>query len=196
MSMMMPSSVAAIDLVERVRSGLQADVGHPHHRQPGPAVGADAAAVVEAGDAAESRPASTPTQMPSRTASRGRGRRALVVVAERAERARDRRVDGDVHQLRAVAQRAELGQVEPGRAGVGRLPAEDPVELDGVPDRLVDLQRHLLAAEDQRGLAGRAQRRGEQRARLVGDPLAVGRQVELADQLPAAGAVLARGSDG
>ena len=60
-----------------------------------------------------------------------------------------------------------------------------------MPDRLVDLQRHLLAAEDQRGLAGRAQRRGQQRPRLVDDPLAVRGQVELGDQLPAAGAVLA-----
>ena len=47
----------------------------------------------------------------------------------------------------------EPAEVEPRRPGVGRLPAEDPVELDGVPDRLVDLQRQLLGAEDQRGLA-------------------------------------------
>ena len=71
---------------------------------------------------------------------------------------------------RAEPQRAELGQVEPGRPGVRGLPAEDPVELDRVADRLVDLQRHLLAAEDQVGLAGRARRRGQQRLRLLGDP--------------------------
>ena len=35
-------------------------------------------------------------------------------------------------------------EVERARAGVGGLPAEDAVELDGVADGLVDLQRHLL----------------------------------------------------
>ena len=140
---------------------------------------------------AESRPASTPTQRPVAHGVARRRRRALVVEAERAERAGDRRVDRDVHQLRAVLQRAELSEVEPARAGVGGLPAEDAVELDGVADRLVDLQRHLLAAEDQRRLAARARWRRQQRPRLVGHPGGVGVEVDLVDQLPAAGAVLA-----
>ena len=156
---------------KRVRTGFEADVGHPHHRQPRPAVGAHAAARSRA---RRPRPSpdrrARPTQMPSRTASRGGRRRALVVEAERAERARDRRVDGDVHQLRAVPHRAELGEVEPRRAGVRRLPAEDAVELDGVADRLVDLQRQLLGAEDQRRLAARARRGGQQLAGLRADP--------------------------
>lgn len=38
------------DFLERVRPGFQAHVGHPHHRQPGPAVGPYAPAVVQAGD--------------------------------------------------------------------------------------------------------------------------------------------------
>ncbi len=52
----------------------------------------------------------------------------------------------------------ELSQVEPRRAGVRRLPAEDAVELDGVTDGLVDLQRELLGAEDEGRLAARARR--------------------------------------
>jgi hypothetical protein len=54
----------------------------------------------------------------------------------------------------------------------------------------VDLQRHLLAAEDEVGLRGRALRRGQQLLRLGGDPLGVAGQVQRADQLPAPGAVL------
>ena len=143
--------------------------------------------------AAESRPLSTPTQMPVPDDVDRVGRRALVVVAEAAERAGQRRVGGDVHQLRAEPERAELRQVEPGGAGEGRLPAEDPVELDGVADRLVDLERHLLAAEDQ-------VRRVERRARVGAVSSArassairarVAGQVELADELPAARPVLA-----
>ena len=35
------------------------------------------------------------------------------------------------------------------RAGVGALVAQDPVELQRMPDRLVDLQHHLVAHEKQ-----------------------------------------------
>ena len=58
-------------------------------------------------------------------------------------------------------------------------------------DRLVDLQRHLLAAEDQRRLAARAQWRRQQRPRLLGDAGRVGLDVDLVDELPAPRAVLA-----
>ncbi len=172
------------DLLERVRARLEADVGHPHHRQPGPAIGAHAAGVVEPGDGGRVAAGqhADPRAVAHGVARRGGG--ALVVEAERPERAGDRRVDRDVHQLRAVLQRADLGQVEPGRAGVGGLPAEDAVELDGVPDRLVDLQRHLLAAEDQRRLAARARRRRQQRPGLLGDTGRVGLDVDLGRPAP------------
>ena len=181
------------DLLERVRPGLEADVRHPHHRQPGPAVGAHAAGVVEPGDGGRVPPGQHADPRPVAHRVARRGRRALVVEAERAEGAGDRRIDRDVHQLRAVLQRTELGEVEPGRAGVGRLPAEDAVELDGVADGLVDLQRHLLAAEDQRRLAARARRRRQQGPRLLGDAGGVGLEVDLVDELPPPRAVLAAG---
>ena len=128
----------------------QPDVGHPHHRQPGPAVGPDHPAVREAGHRAGVPPGQHPGPDPVPDDVLRRRRRALVVVPERAERAGQRRVGGDRHEVGAEPQRPELGQVQPGRPGVRGLPAEDPVQLGRVPDRLVDLQRHLLAAEDQR----------------------------------------------
>src|SRR6185369_12480552 len=58
--------------------------------------------------------------------------------------------------------------------------------------RLVDLEGHLLAAEDQvRRVERRAHVGGEEGPCLLRDPGGVGRQVQLADELPAARAVLA-----
>ena len=72
---------------------------------------------------AESRPDRTPTHRPSRTMSTDWAAHALVVVAEAAHRPRQRGVGGDLHQLAAEAQVAQLGGVEPRRAGERRLPA-------------------------------------------------------------------------
>ena len=89
--------------------------------------------------------------------------------------------------------RADLRQVEPGGSGEGGLPAEDAVELDGVADRLVDLERHLLGADDEvdrrrgsgtRGAVSSARASSAIRGALPG-------QVELAHELPAARPVLA-----
>ena len=74
--------------------------------------------------------------------------RALVVVRS-PQRALQRGVGGHVHDLAAEPEAPELREVRPGRAGKRGLPAQDPVELDGVADRLVDLEGHLLAAQDQ-----------------------------------------------
>ena len=53
---------------------------------------------------------------------------------------RRRRVGGDVHELRAVAQRAEVAGREEARPGVGGLGAVDAVELGRMADRLVHLE--------------------------------------------------------
>ncbi len=181
------------DLVERVRTGLQPDVRHPDHREPSPSVGPHAACVVEPGHGGRVPPGqdADPRSLADGVA-RCRGR-PFVVVPERSESARDRRVDRDVHQLRPVLHRTELGQVEPGRAGIGGLPAEDPVELDRVADGLVDLQRELLGAEDQRRLPTGARRGAEQLARLRSDAGGVGFQFEAVDELPPRRGVLAAG---
>ena len=58
-------------------------------------------------------------------------------------------------------------------------------------DRLVDLQCHLLRADDEvGGVEARAEGRGEQLARFLGDARRVREQVELAHELPAARAEL------
>ena len=55
-----------------------------------------------------------------------------------------------------------------------------------MPDRLVDLQRELLAVEDEvRAPSGR--RRGEQRDRLLGHARRMGGEVEAEHVLPAGG---------
>src|SRR4029079_10359342 len=78
------------------------------------------------------------------------------------------------------------------RAGERRLPAEDPVQLRRVADRLMDLERHLLATEDQvRRLERGAGVRAEQRPGLAPDARRLAGQVDLADELPAARSVLA-----
>src|SRR6266545_4937427 len=59
-----------------------------------------------------------------------------------------------------------------------------------VPAGFVDLQRELLTAQDQRRLAVRAERGGEQRPSLVGHPLRMLDQRQFVDEFPAAGAVL------
>src|SRR5207342_262476 len=115
---------------------------------------------------------------------------AFVVEAERAERTRDRRIDGDVHQLRPVRHRSQPAEVEPGRAGVRGLPAEDAIELDGVADGLVDLERELFGAEDQRRLAARARWRGEQLPGLRSDPRRLSSEVERLHELPPLRAVV------
>ena len=121
------------------------------------------------------------------------GRGALVVVAEGAERPGEGGVGGDVHERRAVGEAAEAGQFEERRAGEGGFPAEDAVELDGVADRLVDLEGQLARLEDEVGGGLGALRGGEEGDGLAGHPLGVAGQVEAADDLVAAGLELAEG---
>ena len=193
MSMKMPSSVAAMISSRVCGPGSRPDVGHPHHRQPGPAVGAHAAAVVEAGRPRPSRArrARRPS-VPSRTASRVRGRGALVVVAEAAQRARDGRVDGDVHQL---ASRSAASRAGPGRARRCRR-RPPPSRGSG---------RARWRARPTRGSAApSARRRGSASVSPAGHGGAVSSarassairaacaaRSSAVDQLPAAGAVLA-----
>ena len=62
----------------------------------------------------------------------------------------------------------ELSEVEVRRTGKGRLPAQDPVEFDGVPHRLVNLKRQLRTFEDERLLALLHLGSGQQRGGLLG----------------------------
>ena len=168
--------------------GLERDVGHAHDRLAREAVGARAAAR----DAqAHGRGALAVGQRAAQHAAldevRAHGGDALVVPAEGAQAAGERRVGRDVQQVRAVAQRAEVVGPDPARARVGGLAEQDAVELERVPDRLVDLERHLLAVQHDRARARGARRRAEQRDRLLGHARGVAGEVEGEDVLPARG---------
>ena len=74
---------------------------------------------------------------------------ALVVEPDRRQAVLGGAVAGDVHVRRAVRERPEL--VESGEAGSGvrGLVAQRPVELGGVPDRLVDRQPQVRRVDDE-----------------------------------------------
>src|SRR6202012_3409008 len=65
---------------------------------------------------------------------------ALFVVANRAEAVFDLAVAGDVQQVAAVFERAELVKGGEARPGVGSFVAESAVEFGGMTDRFVDRQ--------------------------------------------------------
>ena len=141
--------------------------------------------------AAVSRDDRKPWNTPSVTTGVTAGRDALVVVAEGAEGAGRGGVGHHVERRRPVAQPAPVLGREEGGAGVGRLHAQHPVELDGVPDRLVDLERDLAPVEDEGRDVGRALVGRQQLRRLVGHPGGLADEVEPADELEALGGVVA-----
>ena len=110
---------------------------------------------------------------------------AVVVEADGGQAVGDRAVAGDVHQVRAVAQRAELvGRGEAG-ARVGGLVADGAVVLGGVPDGLVDGEPEVGRVDDQVVRA----RDHARRLDLLGEQL--GNRGELGLEVPAvAGEVL------
>src|SRR5207253_396272 len=95
------------------------------------------------------------------------------------------RVGRDRNLGRAVLQVIEFfGRHEAG-ARIGRLHAEDPVELCGMAARLVDLERRLAGIENERLDATGALRRAQQRDRLFCDPARVPVELERRDVLVA-----------
>src|SRR4029077_19168728 len=123
---------------------------HPDERQPRPAVRAHGP--VADGPQAPRRLA--PYEVADEDAvlhgpALARGH-ALVVVPERPEATRARRVDRDVHLIAPVAERAEAIGREERRAGERGLGPKRPVELDRVAAALVALEHQLVRAEDHR----------------------------------------------
>src|ERR1039458_25706 len=118
--------------------------------------------------------------------SRLRGH-AFIVEGERAEAGAvlRPRVANHVHDFGAVAQAAQLIEREEAHARVVGLAAQDAVELDGMADRLVDLQAQLRAVEDEVELALGALFGAVQRHGFFGDARGVPDQVPLVDQLVA-----------
>ena len=116
---------------------------------------------------------------------------AVVVERERADRAGDRGVGDDVHERRAVAERAEHRRLEERAAGERDLQAHGAIELGGMAARLVDLQRELRGADDEIEASGGRFRRGEERQRLVADLQRLRRHVQPLDELPPLGLKIA-----
>ena len=89
----------------------------------------------------------------------GLARHALVVDADGGQAVLDGAVAGHVHDGGAVGERAQLVEGGERGPGVGRLVADGPVELGGVPDRLVDREPQVGRVDDEvvgAGLAPRA----------------------------------------
>ena len=93
---------------------------------------------------------------------------AVVVERKGRDLLGPRRVIGDVQELGAVAVRPEHVQGDEARAGIVAFVAEDPVELDGMSYRLVDLEHHLIRHEHDVEFAARAIRRREETERFLG----------------------------
>ena len=74
---------------------------------------------------------------------------AVIVVADRRRAAGMRAIGGDVHQLRAVFQLAEILERDEARAGVVGFVADDAIELGRVRDDLVDGQRRMRRHQHQ-----------------------------------------------
>ena len=103
---------------------------------------------------------------------------ALVVVPDGRQAVLGGAVTGDVHQLGAVLQLAELVEGGEGGARVGGLVAQRAVQLGGVPDGLVDGQPQVGRVDDQVVDA----RLDARRAHLLGEQLRDPRQLDSQSQ--------------
>ena len=188
-----PPMISSVD--GPVGRRLQRDVGHPLHRHVAGGVGEGAAV----GPRHAAQPGHVPVDLvadedavlddvPLLAGD------ALVVPADRGQPVLGGAVAGDVHQRRAVLQAAELVDGGERRAGVGRLVAQRPVELGGVPDRLVDGEEQVGGVDDEVVAAGLDRRRLRLLAQQLGDlgelaaPVPVAVPVRYSQPLPTGGA--------
>ena len=105
------------------------------------------------------------------------GGRAFIVESVACRLTVTTGIEGHVEQRRSVAIVTEHIQGHEARTCVVAFVAQNAVELEGVPDALVDLQRHLTGHEQQvhpalRALGGLQQRQGLRRdpRPLIGEP--------------------------
>ena len=146
----------AVDTTDQILGGQparirpQRHVGHALHRHVGGGVGVGApVGPLEAGEPRDPPVQLVPHQPAVLHQVPGLARDALVVVADRRQPVLGGAVAGDVHQLGAVAQRAELFEGGEGGAGVRGLVPEGTVQLGRVPDGLVDGQPQVRRVDDQ-----------------------------------------------
>ena len=112
--------------------------------------------------------------------------RAVVVPAVRRELLAAGRIERDVEQVGPVPVSAEHVRRDEARAGEIAFVAEDAVELQRMPDRLVDLQDHLVRRQQDVHRPARAVRCGDELERLLGDPAAGAAEAEALENLVAA----------
>ena len=115
----------------------------------------------------------------------------LVVEAKGRQPVRERRVRHEIHDLGSELERPEAVEREEAGPGVVRLHPQDAVELGGMPDRLVDLERELRAFEDDIGLAVRTGVRAQESDRFLADPGRVLHPGDGLDELEPKGLVVA-----
>ena len=174
------------DVVEaHAVAGQQVDVGHADERDSVPAVGPHRAARPAPDPGRRLARAEVPDEHPVLDQVDALGLHALVVPAERAEAARDRRVGDDVDEVGSVAEAVQHVGREEARAGVAGLGAERAVELGGVPAALVDLHVELARVQEDRARARGERRRAQQLDGLARDPLGVALEVHAAHELVA-----------
>ena len=163
----MPRFVSGDDVGQRRRARLEVDVGHADDRNARRRLrahgavrfAADRRRGVAAGEVADEHPLLDEVE-----ALRGN---AVVVEAERADRAGDRGVADDVDEVGSVAEVAEHRRLQERAAGERDLQAHGAIELRRMAARLVDLQRELRRSDDEIEASGRRFRRGQQRQRFV-----------------------------
>src|SRR5579885_2392998 len=119
-------------------------------------------------------------------------RHALIVVGEGAQSLAvlDPRVGDHVDDFRRVAQRVELVERQETRPREIRFLPEHAIQLDRMPNGLVDLQPELAAPENQRPRSLRALRRTVQLGGLLRNLRSMLHQIERLDQLVALQRVL------
>src|SRR5215472_9320258 len=110
---------------------------------------------------------------------------SVVVPAVAGELLAACRVEGDVQQLRAVAIRPEHVGRDKARAREIAFIAEDAIELEGMSDRFVDLQDHLIGHQQYVHRPARAVRRGNDLERLLRDATPAAHEAEARQDLRA-----------
>src|ERR671918_461384 len=148
----------ADDVPERSLARLDRDVRHPDQWEVLPAVGAHRTRAREAEHAGR---LAARDEVPEDAVDDDRKplrRYTLVVPAERAEPAGERRVRRDRHQVARVAEPVPVVGPNERRTGERLFHPQYAVELDRMADRLVDLQLHLSRVDHERRELGRALR--------------------------------------
>ena len=181
---------------KRVLARLQVEVGHAVDGRPEPVLGALVGDARLAGALLAFQGAEGAHEDAVLDDELLRRRIADVVGAVGGRLAGNGGIEGDVHELGAVAQGADVRELHEGGAGVVALVAEDAVQLQGVAHGLVDLEHHLVGRQHEVRRHGRAFGGREQLQGLFRDPAGLGFSSGEIQEFPAPLVVTAPGPVG